>query len=143
MKGEDEFQNTIAAMEEFKFNMAYIAMYSPRPGAASYRWEDEVSSDIKKDRLHRLSEALKIYSHEYNSTLVGKTMRMLVNGTDRKTGFSTGLTEGKIIVRLDQHDATLMGKIVDVKITSATHFSMSGVLVKDKSRSIVNPVLSE
>jgi tRNA-2-methylthio-N6-dimethylallyladenosine synthase len=142
-EGEDEFQNTIAAMEEFKFNMAYIAMYSPRPGAASYRWEDEVSSDIKKDRLHRLSEVLKIYSHEYNSTLVGKTMRMLVNGTDRKTDFSTGLTEGKIIVRLDQHDATLMGKIVDVKITSATHFSMSGELVENEKSGSSKVVLSE
>ena len=123
--------------------MAYIAMYSPRPGAASYRWEDEVSSDIKKDRLHRLSEVLKIYSHEYNSTLVGKTMRMLVNGTDRKTGFSTGLTEGKIIVRLDQHDDSLMGKIVDVKITSATHFSMSGELVENEKSGSSNVVLSE
>jgi tRNA-2-methylthio-N6-dimethylallyladenosine synthase len=127
-EGEAEFQNSMNAMAEFNFNMAYIAMYSPRPGAASYRWENEVSSDEKKDRLHRLSEALKIHSLEYNKALVGRTMRVLINGTDRKTGFSTGLTEGKIIVRLDQFDASLMGKIVNVKITSANNLSMSGVL---------------
>ena len=128
-EGEPEFQNTLSAIDEFKFNMAYIAMYSPRPGAASYRWEDEVSSDDKKVRLHRLSEELKIHSLQYNESLVGKTLRILVNGTDRKTGFSTGLTEGKIIVRIDKQDSSLMGKMVDVKITSATYFSMSGVLV--------------
>lgn len=128
-EGETEFQNTVAAMNEFRFNMAYIAMYSPRPGAASYRWENEVAIDDKKDRLHRLSVVLKGHSRAYNETLVGKIVRVLVNGTDRKTGFSTGLTEGKINVRLDRHEASLMGRIVDVKITSAADFSMSGELV--------------
>jgi tRNA-2-methylthio-N6-dimethylallyladenosine synthase len=125
-EGEVEFQNTVAAMNEFRFNMAYIAMYSPRPGAASYRWENEVATEDKKDRLHRLSEVLKGHSRTYNETLVGKIVRVLINGTDRKTGFSTGLTEGKINVRLDHHDASLMGKIVEVKITSAADFSMQG-----------------
>ena len=129
-EGEAEFLNTVAAVNEFRFNMAYIAMYSPRPGAASFRWENEVATDDKKDRLHRLSEVLKIHSHRYNDTLVGKTVRVLVNGTDRKTGFSTGLTEGKLIVRLDHRDDSLMGKIVDIVITSAAEFSMSGELQK-------------
>jgi len=128
-EGEAEFQNTVAAMNEFRFNMAYIAMYSPRPGAASYRWDNEVSSDDKKDRLHRLTEVLKIHSRESNETLVGRNMRVLINGTDRKTGYSTGLTEGKINVRLDRYDASLMGQIIEVKITSAADFSMSGELV--------------
>jgi tRNA-2-methylthio-N6-dimethylallyladenosine synthase len=128
-EGEAEFQNTTAAFEEFKFNMAYIAMYSPRPGAASFRWEDEVSSDDKKDRLHRLSQTLKACSLEYNKTLEGKTMRVLINGTDRKTGFMTGINEGRIIVRLDHHDNSLMGKIISVKITDAAFLSLSGEVV--------------
>lgn len=126
-EGENEFQNTVAAMNEFRFNMAYIAMYSPRPGAASYRWENEVATEDKKDRLHRLSEVLKGHSRAYNETLVGKTVRVLINGTDRKTGFSTGLTEGKINVRLDHYNTSLMGQIVDVKITSAADFSLQGI----------------
>ncbi|MGD9929061.1 MAG: tRNA (N6-isopentenyl adenosine(37)-C2)-methylthiotransferase MiaB [Mangrovibacterium sp.] len=128
-EGESEFENTVAAFHEFNFNMAYIAMYSPRPGAASYRWQDEVPQDVKKERLHKLSEVLKIYTRKYHENLVGKTVRLLVNGTDRKTGHSTGLTEGKITVRLDQKAPELMGKIVDVIITSAADFSMSGELV--------------
>lgn len=128
-EGEAEFSHTVAAMHEFKFNMAYIAMYSPRPGAASYQWQDEVSPEVKKDRHHRLSEVMKIHSLEYNESLVGRTVRVLINGTDRKTGYSTGVTEGKLIVRLDLTDDSLMGKIVDVKIKSAADFSMSGELV--------------
>jgi tRNA-2-methylthio-N6-dimethylallyladenosine synthase len=127
-EGESEFQHTVDAMNEFHFNMAYIAMYSPRPGAASYRWEDEISQDVKKDRLHRLSEVMKIHTRNYNERLVGKTLRLLVNGTDRKTGFSTGLTEGKLNVRLDRKAPELMGQIVDVNITSAADFSLSGTV---------------
>ncbi len=133
-EGEEEFQNTVAAMNEFKFNMAYIAMYSPRPGAASYRWQDEVSQDDKKDRFHRLSEVMKIHTRNYNQKLVGKTLRLLINGKDRKTGFSTGLTEGKIAVRLDHAAPELLGKIVDVKITSAADFSLSAELVNQEAQ---------
>ncbi len=133
-EGEAEFQNTVAAMNEFKFNMAYIAMYSPRPGAASYRWQDEVSQEVKKDRYHRLSETMRTHTSEYNRQLVGKTFRVLVNGSDRKTGFSTGLTEGKLNVRLDRKAPELKGRIVDVKITSAADFSLSGELVLQEEK---------
>jgi tRNA-2-methylthio-N6-dimethylallyladenosine synthase len=52
---EKEFENTMKIMEEFKYNMAYIAQYSPRPGATSSRWDDDVPKDIKKERFHRLT----------------------------------------------------------------------------------------
>jgi tRNA-2-methylthio-N6-dimethylallyladenosine synthase len=133
-EGEAEFENTIAAFHEFRFNMAYIAMYSPRPGAASYRWQDEVSQDVKKERYHRLSEVMKIHTREYNRKLIGKTVRLLVNGTDRKTGFTTGLTEGKLTVRLDTKIPELMGRMIDVKITEAADFSLSGKLVLQEEK---------
>ncbi len=128
-EGEAEFEHTVAAFHEFRYNMAYIAMYSPRPGAASYRWQDDVPQEVKKDRYHRLSEVMKIHTRAYNEKMIGKTVRVLLNGTDRKTGFTTGLTEGKLTVRLDSHMPELMGKMVDVEITEAADFSLSGELV--------------
>ncbi|HKJ42702.1 MAG TPA: TRAM domain-containing protein, partial [Sunxiuqinia sp.] len=85
--------------------------------------------DDKKDRYHRLTDVVKSHTRVYNEGMVGKTFRVLVNGSDRKTGFSNGLTEGKLNVRLDRKAPELMGQIVDVKITSAADFSMSGELV--------------
>jgi tRNA-2-methylthio-N6-dimethylallyladenosine synthase len=128
-EGKKEFENTVAAMNEFKFNMAFIAMYSPRPGAASYRWDNEVSQVIKKERHHRLSEVMKQHTRIYNEQLVGRTLRVLINGCDRKTGFSNGLTEGRINVRLDREVPELTGQIVDVKITSAADMSISGRII--------------
>jgi len=123
---EEQFQNTVSAFGEFRFNMAYIAQYSPRPGAASSRWMDDVSPDVKKDRLHRLSEELKHYALEQNKLMTGKTYRVLVTGQDRKAGYLSGLTGGKIVMRFPSKEVSLIGQFVDVKIKSATAFSLEG-----------------
>ncbi|WP_167619279.1 tRNA (N6-isopentenyl adenosine(37)-C2)-methylthiotransferase MiaB [Maribellus sediminis] len=127
---DEQFDNTRKAMEEFKFNMSYTAIYSPRPGATSHRWIDDVPQEEKKRRLHVLTEELRKHNLPYNSNLVGQTKRILVRGTDRKEGYLSGHTEGKLIVRFAAENEKLIGQFVDVKITSASDFSMEGELVK-------------
>jgi tRNA-2-methylthio-N6-dimethylallyladenosine synthase len=132
----DQFESTRGIMEEFRFNMAYIAMYSPRPGAVSSEWLDNVSQDIKKERLFILSEELKKYSSEYNKLMIGRTFRVLVTGYNRKEGFLSGYTEGKIIIRFPSNDHDLIGKFVDITITSAADFSAEGFLSTVKKAEI-------
>ena len=127
---EEQLENTRKAMEEFKYNMAYIAQYSPRPGAASSRWADDIPKDEKKRRYHMLTDELMIHSLEYNKRLIGKTMDVLVRGKDRKDGYLSALTEGKIIVRFASDDESLIGQFVKVKVNSAAAFSTEGVLLK-------------
>ena len=127
---EEQVENTRKAMEEFKYNMAYIAQYSPRPGAASSRWADDIPKDEKKRRYHMLTDELMIHSLEYNKGLIGKTMDVLVRGKDRKEGYLSALTEGKIIVRFASDDDSLIGQFVKVKVNSAAPFSTEGVMLK-------------
>jgi tRNA-2-methylthio-N6-dimethylallyladenosine synthase len=129
-ESDEQFENTRKAMEEFKYNMAYIAMYSPRPGALSHRWFDDVNLDIKKQRHHQLTEDLKLYSRNYNEHMVDKTYRILVKGKARHEGYLMALTEGKINVRFLSTDESLVGQFVDIKITSAADFSVEGKLIK-------------
>ncbi len=124
-----QFNNTLKIMQEFKYNMAYIAQYSPRPGAASSHWIDDIPKDEKKRRYHLLTNELMKYSYEYNKSLIGKTVEVIVRGKDRKKGFLSALTEGKIIVRFASDNNKLIGKFIRVKITSATNFSTEGVVV--------------
>ena len=123
---EEQFENTRQAMEELKFNMSYTAMYSPRPGATSHRWDDNVPHDEKKRRLHILTEELRKHNILYNKRMIGKTVRVLVRGTDRKEGFLSALTEGKLIVRFSSENKNLVGQFADVKIISASDFSLEG-----------------
>jgi tRNA-2-methylthio-N6-dimethylallyladenosine synthase len=122
----EQFENTRKIMEEFRFNMAYIAMYSPRPGATSSRWEDDIPMDVKKERLRILTDELVKYNRIYNSSLIGKKLRILVTGHDRKEGYLKGLTEGRLIVRFPADDHSLIGRFTDLQINSAADFSLEG-----------------
>jgi tRNA-2-methylthio-N6-dimethylallyladenosine synthase len=126
---DEQFENTYKAMEEFRFNMAYIARYSPRPGATSSRWDDDITHSVKKNRLHKLSTLLQHQSLELNKEMVGREFKALVIQSDRKKGYLSGVTEGKIIVRFASEEQNLTGKFVNVKITSAADFAVEGELV--------------
>ena len=128
---EEEFENSRKAMEEFKYNMAYIAQYSVRPGAVASTWADDVPKSVKKKRYHILTDELMKHSLIYNQGLVGKTLKVIVNGTDRNKAYLTGYTEGKIVIRFKSNDKSLIGKIVNVEVTSATPLSIEGNLVTE------------
>lgn len=127
---DDQFENTVKALKEFGFNMAYIARYSPRPGAASSRWDDDVSHEVKKQRLQILSDHLQQISFSHNQKLLGKKCTVLVVKKDRKSGYLSALTEGKIIVRIASDYESLIGQFVDVTIESVANFSTEGKLVE-------------
>jgi len=126
---DEQFENSRKAVVEFGYNMAYIAQYSPRPGAAASRWIDDIPAEVKKARYHLITEDLRKESLANNLKMVGKTFRVLVTGNDRKEGYLSGLTEGKLIVRFALDSNELYGDFVDVKITSASDFSMEGEMV--------------
>lgn len=128
---EEEFENSRKAMEEFKYNMAYIAQYSVRPGAVASTWADDVPKETKKKRYHILTDELMKHSLVYNQGLVGKTLKVIVNGFDRNDAYLTGYTEGKIVIRFKSSDKNLIGKIVKVEVTSATPLSIEGNLVTE------------
>jgi len=126
---DEQFENTRKAMYDFNYNMAYIAQYSQRPGAVSSRWIDDVRHEVKKERFHRLTRDLEKTSAAHNKLMIGKTYRVLVRGLERKGDFLSGLTEGRINVRISSTDISLVGKIVGVKITSSTDFSVAGEMI--------------
>lgn len=125
-ESEEEFENTRKAMEEFKYNMAFIAQYSVREGAVASKWEDDVPKEVKRQRYHRLTEELMKHSLAYNQALVGTTVKMLVEDYDRKSGYLTGHTEGKIVIRILSRDESYIGQIIEVKVVSATALSIEG-----------------
>jgi tRNA-2-methylthio-N6-dimethylallyladenosine synthase len=125
---DEQFNNTITAFDEFKYNMAYIAMYSPRPGAQSFRWDDDIPKEVKKQRLQTLSDKLEAISLEYNNQLIDKEIKVLVRTTERKTGYLSGHTEGKIVTRILSKDQSLIGKFVTINVTGVSPLSITGKL---------------
>jgi len=64
---EKQFQNTAKLFKEIKFNIAYIAKYSPRPGTAAFKLKDNVPLKEKKRRektLRRIIIKLKLQNYK-------------------------------------------------------------------------------
>jgi len=55
-----QFENTVKLFKEIKFNIAYIAKYSPRPGTTAFRLKDNIPLKEKKRREKILREILKM-----------------------------------------------------------------------------------
>ncbi len=124
---DEQFQRTADAMREFSYDMAYIAMYSPRPGAASSRWSDDVEQEEKKRRLHILTDILQETAGGRNRALKGRTVPVLVEGRDRQ-GYPSGRTEGRVPVRIGDAAESDMkpGQFVQVRITGTRPLSLYG-----------------
>jgi tRNA-2-methylthio-N6-dimethylallyladenosine synthase len=127
---DEQHENTADLMLNVRFNMAYIAKYSPRVGARSARWEDDITPQQKSERLARLSEILKRTSLAHNESMVGKTFRVLVERADKRMdGALASRTEGKLPVRILCASEELIGTFQTVKITSAAALSLTAELV--------------
>jgi len=126
---KEQFEHTRVALQEFRFDMAYVAQYSPRPGAVSYQWPDDVSIEEKKQRFQQLTQDLKAVTLANNQSMIGKIHRALVEGTDRKAGYLAARTEGLIPVHFPSLDSTLIGQFVNLQIDSVTPFAGAGILM--------------
>ena len=125
----EQFANTIATLREFRFNMVYVAQYSPRPGAASYRWPDDVPIVEKKSRHQQLTDELKVIALTLNQQMIGRSCRVLVEGPARKPGYLAARTEGLIPAHFPSDNLALIGNFADIKINGATPFALSGELI--------------
>lgn len=132
-ESEEQFQNSLRAMEEFSYQMAFISPYSPRPGAASSRWPDDVSPEEKKRRFQVLTEVLHQTSRVYNESLLGTELLVLPHGLDKSGHYLDAYTEGKINLRFALPPGTdardLLGTFVRVRVSKARNMSLEGEYV--------------
>lgn len=129
---EEQFEKTKEVFELSKFDMAYIAKYSPRPGAVSSRFPDDVTRPDKEHRWRTLTNILQRTAGERSQKMKGKVQRVLVEGYDR-SGFLTGKNQGLKIVRINLEKSEVanqhIGQFAQVEITSTSPFSLSGNIV--------------
>ena len=120
---EKQFEQTARLMERIKFDMAYIAEYSPRPGTAAFRMKDSVPHQEKEKRRKILNEILKKTALEKNKKFIGKEIDVLVR--EKKGGFLIGKSRHYKTVKF-QGKSNLIGQFLKVKITKATPWGLEG-----------------
>ena len=75
---EDMFENTLKLMNDIKFDLVNTAAYSPRPNTPAAEWKNQISEEVKQNRLFRINELTKKHAMERNQRYLGRTMEVLV-----------------------------------------------------------------
>lgn len=123
---DDDFQQTMDVVHKCQFDGAFTFIYSKRAGTPAAKMEDHVSLLIKKERLQQLNQAINHYSLLNNQKLVHKTVSVLIEGvSDKNDKQLMGYTDTMKLVNVTG-DASRMGQIVPVTITSAKSWSLNG-----------------
>jgi len=120
---EVQFMQTYDLLEETAVDKVHLAMYSPRPGTLSARWEDDIPLEEKRRRHQVLEQLQSRLLTERNARRLGETREVLVEGHAK--GRWSGRTRGNTLVHFaDTRD--VLGKLVDVRITKTSPWFLLG-----------------
>ena len=127
---EDDFSQTLSLIEKVKFINSYSFVYSPRPGTPASKLDD-VDSEVAKKRLIKLQSILEKNNSKYKEEFLDKSIEVLFENKLNKQNkyFGRDRFLNSVIV---ESEKDLNGKILDVKINSFNHNSLSGIVLSNK-----------
>jgi tRNA-2-methylthio-N6-dimethylallyladenosine synthase len=126
---EDDFRQTLDLIADVGFDQSFSFIYSKRPGTPAASLPDEVTHEVKQQRLERLQAQLNSQARRISEAMVGSTQRVLVEKPSRRDPRQlAGRTENMRWVNFDG-PAALVDRFASVRITEAMPNSLRGRLV--------------
>lgn len=125
---DQDFEDTMAIVEEVEYAQCYSFKYSPRPGTPASVLDTQVPEDIKDARLARLQAKIREKQLKFNNASLGKTMKVLFDHKGRHDGQLIGKTEYMQAVYVDAPEQ-LLGSICDVYIEKVDSNSLKGKIL--------------
>jgi len=124
---EAQFENTLKLVEDIGFDLLNTAAYSPRPGTPAAVWENQLSEEVKADRLQRLNHLVSIKAAERSQRYQNRIEEVLVEDQNPKDLTQVmGRTRGNRLTFFPGNISELKGQVVKVKITEVRAFSLTG-----------------
>ena len=125
----EQFLDTVKLVHEVKYDSAFTFIYSPRNGTPAAKIKDNVTDKEKSKRFKELVKALEEEITPIANKMVGKIYPVLVEGfSEKKKDMLSGYSESNKLVHFEG-DASLIGKIVNVKINESHTYSLIGELI--------------
>ncbi|MFT4170807.1 MAG: tRNA (N6-isopentenyl adenosine(37)-C2)-methylthiotransferase MiaB [Dysgonomonas sp.] len=124
---EEDQQETLSLMKEVGFDSAFMFKYSERPGTyAAKKLADDISEDIKIERLQQIINLQNELSLESNKHDVGKTFEVLVEGFSKRSKEQLfGRSSQNKVIIFDKGNHRI-GEFVNVKVTGNTSATLFG-----------------
>ena len=126
---EEESMETVALVEQVRFDALFTFIFSPRPGTPAAKMEDPIPRAEKQVWFDRLCDAQNKISEEIHAQYVGRTLRCLIDGESGDSRWPlTARTAGGRLVHL-VGDKAAIGTYHDVKITDSNTWALFGEMV--------------
>lgn len=123
----EDHQLTLEVMKQVRYDGAYMFKYSPREGTKAFKMEDDVSEDVKKERLQEIIDLQQQISFEINQGLIGKEEIVLIEGFSRKSNdFLSGRTDTNKVLIIPFNENIMEGTYIKAKVARATHATLFG-----------------
>jgi tRNA-2-methylthio-N6-dimethylallyladenosine synthase len=127
---EEQFQETLSLVEEVRYDAAYTFIYSPRHGTPAADMQDDISEEVKKERLQRLMKIVNRIAREKNEEMRGQVVEVLVEGESKNNpDVLSGRTRGNKLVHFVA-PKNCIGKLIHVKITEPQTWVLKGDVVE-------------
>jgi len=129
---EADHEDTKRMMEYAGYDMSYMFFYSERPGTlAQRRYTDDVPLEVKKRRLVEIVDIQNRLSQESNAKDVGKTFRVLIEATSKRSDadWMGRNSQNKVVVFPKEDRALQPGDYVNVRVQSCTQATLLGTIV--------------
>ena len=122
---EADFRETLEVVEEVRYDSAFTFVYSPRRGTEAAELPDQVSDEVKRERIERLVEVVQRIAAERNAERVGGVEEVLVEGHSR--------TDDRLLRGRTRRNTTVNftgsaqpGELVEIEIAGATSTTLRG-----------------
>jgi tRNA-2-methylthio-N6-dimethylallyladenosine synthase len=129
---EEDHRDTLSMMQYAQYDMSYMFFYSERPGTlAQRRYADDVPDAVKKRRLQEIVEVQNRLSLESNKKDSGKTYRVLIESTSKRSDLDWmgRNSQNKVVVFPKGTSDFKPGDYVQVKVNDCTQATLLGELV--------------
>jgi tRNA-2-methylthio-N6-dimethylallyladenosine synthase len=136
---EEDFQESMSALSEIRFDLVHTAAYSERDGTPAATMPGALPREVRMERLNRVNALQDAITLSINRSLVGRRTRVLVDGAAPKGAPPEGaaqdgglLLQGrtptdKVVLLPGTHE--LLGRVVEAEITDAESWYLRGAVI--------------
>jgi tRNA-2-methylthio-N6-dimethylallyladenosine synthase len=127
-----DFEAMMKLVQDVGFDNSFSFIFSKRPGTPAANLEDDTPHEVKLARLQRLQALIDENTRKNSAAMVGTVQRLIVEGPAKSgNGELAGRSENNRVVSFAPGAAadTLVGQLVDVRITQSLGYTLRGELV--------------
>jgi len=123
---EEDFNQTLSALAEIRFDQIFSFKFSPRPNTAARNLPLQIPEEVKAERLAEVHALQDRITQEYHHAAEGTSLEVLIEGVSHKSGQPFGRTRTNKIVNLDSTDHVEAGELIEVQIVRGLKHSLLG-----------------